>query len=717
MRFITGPSVLWFVYFLSGVIALSSLDSSVATACLKYNALFKWNCTSNKKYSCLCQDINWLQTLTYCVNYGADHETPLKHAMRHIRLRCKSGDIDFTTEQLQQIYENGTLYTRPIISNDTTTRVIGTLIPDETTFDYYLTKYKQTSLFVTRSQWYGWGLIFYWVTIILISTIFNINRKMIGFKTFFQNVWIKRNVAIPSVGKHYKERTFLLFRCIPINFPTRLDALIVTVFVILTIIFCGMDYDIHLPHPNYPDQWRLNARMLNYRVDQMALTLFPVIYMFGIRNNPFIALSGFSIGSFNYFHRWCAYVASCLVLVHAVLWTVYSQRYSTYHHYISQEYFQWGIAATVMMFVLCSHSEKIFRDRFYEFFLFFHKAMNVIFIVGLYYHIASFGWLNWVWALVGIWAGDRFLRFGWIVINGGIHNATLTDCFNGVIKISIPKPRFFKYQPGMFVYLYFLGLNEPWFCSLQSHPFTILSEPQIDESQPGNLIIYFKVNKGITKRLLKRLEKSGKQSITCKVLLEGPYGVQLPQLTSITENYSGICAGLGITAVYPELYHAAQKTENIEGFSHNLTWIINNPSHVEWFHQELTLLSQLNCNVEIICTARTSNNTPVDEKMKGFKDKLQFTTATDSGSSATSTNDRYAKSHYEIQYIEARPDLGQLIASRISKSQNQSSQPTDLNILTCGPSSFNDKIRFHMTEELAKNISINVNFDEKSFTW
>ncbi|SMN19890.1 similar to Saccharomyces cerevisiae YLR214W FRE1 Ferric reductase and cupric reductase, reduces siderophore-bound iron and oxidized copper prior to uptake by transporters [Maudiozyma saulgeensis] len=718
MKLLTTTSILWLIYSISGVVALSSLDSSVATACLKYNSQFKWNCSSNKKYSCLCKDINWLQTLTYCVNYGSDHAKPFEHAMRHLRLRCQSGDIDYTSEQLQEIYKNGTSYARPITSNDTTTRVIGTLIPDESNFDYYLTKYKQTTLFVTRSQWFGWGLVFYWVTIILLSTISNVNKKMIGLNNPLQHNWVKRNIIIPSMGKHYKERTFLLFRCIPINFPTRLDALIVTVFVILTIIFCGMDYDIHLPHPNYPDQWRLNARMLNYRVDQMALALFPVIYMFGIRNNPFITLSGLSIGSFNYFHKWCAYVASVLVLIHAVLWTVYSQKYSTYHHYITQKYFQWGIAATVMMFVLCSHSEKIFRDRFYEFFLFFHKAMNVIFIVGLYYHIVSFGWLNWVWALVGIWATDRVLRLFWIIINGGVHNATLTDCFNGVIKVSIPKPKFFKYQPGMYVYLYFLGLNEPWFCSLQSHPFTILSEPQIDKMQPGNLIIYFKVNKGITKRLLSRLENSGQQSINCKVLLEGPYGVQLPQIIPITENQSGICAGLGITAVYPELYYAAQQTEKVGSFSHHLIWIINNPSHVEWFHQELYLLSQLNCTIEIICTRKYSNTNSTNEKAKSSTDKLQYVTASDSASSTrTSINEDSKKFQHEIQYIEARPNLGELIGAQIVKSQSQSPQPRDLNILTCGPSSFNDKIRYHITQELAKEVSINVNFDEKSFTW
>lgn len=698
---------------------LSSLDSSVATACLKYNSQFKWNCSSNKKYSCLCKDINWLQTLTYCVNYGAEHEKPLEHAMRHLRLRCESGGIDFTTKQLQDIYHNGTLYTRAIISNDTKERVIGTLIPDETTFNYYLTKYKQTTLFVTRSQWFGWGLVFYWVTIIMIATIFNINKKMIGFKNPLNNNFIKRNFTIPSMGKHYKERTYLLFRFIPINFPTRLDAIIVTIFVIMTIIFCGMYYDIHLPHPNYPDQWRLNARMLNYRVDQMALALFPVIYLFGIRNNPFITISGLSISSFNCFHKWCAYVASILVLIHATLWTVYANRYSTYHHYISQEYFQWGIAATVMMWVLCSHSQKIFRDRFYECFLFFHKAMNIIFIMGLYFHIKSFGWLNWVWALVGIWAMDRVLRIAWVIVNGGVHNAKLTDCYNGVIKVSIPKPRLFKYQPGMFVYVYFLGLNEPWFCSLQSHPFTILNEPQTDDTSKGNLVIYFKVNKGITRRLLKRLEKSGHQSISCKILMEGPYGTQLPTLTKIDRNQVAICAGLGITAVYPELYRAAQLTMDSTGFSHQLIWIINNPTHVEWFHEELTRLAKVGCKVEIICT---KGSQITEENLLINDDKMQIVASTKSAESSVSSTieknlQKISYSKDDIQYLEGRPDLGQLINSAIQISESQEPQSRSLNVLTCGPSGFNDKIRFHMTEELKKEIKINVDFDEKSFTW
>ena len=201
--------------------------------------------------------------------------------------------------------------------------------------------------------------------------------------------------------------------------------------------------------------------------------------------------------------------------------------------------------------------------------------------------------------------------------------------------------------------------------------------------------------------------------------MEGPYGTQLPTLTKIETNQVAISAGLGITAVYAELYRAAQLTMNTAEFSHQLVWIINNPSHVEWFHEELTRLAKVGCKIEIICTKGpqiTKENLEINE------DKMQIVASIDSAqSSGSSTVEKNATEIFytkdNIQYLEARPDLGQLIASAIHISETQQPHPRALNILTCGPSGFNDKIRYHMREELKKEIKINVDFDEKSFTW
>lgn len=709
MRFIPFVSIVTACLFFHRALAVSNLDSALATACLQYLSQYNWNCTSRRGYSCQCKNINWLQSVTYCIHYGSHHEKPIKHAMKNIEARCEASN-HLTLNQLQAVYLNGTNYTRMVTRSDLKTSVVGTLIPNATSFNYYLSKFKETTLFVERSQWFGWGLIFYWVAIILIFSLFNINKKIFGLKNIMNANIVKKYITIPSVFKDYRERTFLLFRFFPINFPTRIDAIIITIFVILNILFVATGWDIHLPHPSFSNQWKLTMRMLSYRVDIMALSLFPVIYMFGIRNNPFVAISGISITSFNLYHKWSSYACTVLLLIHSIIWTEWAIRYSTYARYAAREYFQWGIVATILLFLLCFHSEKIFRDRFYETFLFFHKSMNIVLIIGVYYHIRSFGWLWWVRASIGIWAGDRVLRIAWVILNGGLKKARLTDCFNGVIKLSIPKPKFFKYQAGMFVYIYFVGINEPWFYSLQSHPFTILNEPQEDKSNSSNLVIYFKVNKGITKRMLKRLENSGKREINCRVLLEGPYGIQLPHIAPVRRNYTGICAGLGITAVYPELCEIAMKTKETCDFSHHLYWIIHDDCHVEWFSKELNKLQELGCKINVLCTSGGE----VDELSKN---DLKSTTKLASASISITSTTSEVKNKVQIDYVDGRPDLSMLIQTEIQKSQVQQPLPRDITFLTCGPSSFNDTLRYSMVHSIAKDLIIDVDFDEKSFTW
>ncbi|GMM56350.1 ferric/cupric-chelate reductase [Maudiozyma humilis] len=692
--------VLWLTLFVRSASALSIFDSSLATACLKYVGTFNWNCTASKGYKCQCANINWLQSVSYCVHYGSVHDGPIKHAMEHIVKRCATTPAtskSLTLEKLEDIYLNGTHYLRNVTAADKKVSVVGTLIPEKDTFNYYLTKTKQYTRFIERSQWFGWGLVWYWVAVILVCSLLNIAKRVFGFNNFLTTTRIKKHVMIPSVYKTFKERSFMLFKVFPFTFPTRIDAIVVTLFVILTIVSACVCYDISLPHPNFNDQWSLTVRLINYRVDIMAMSLLPVIYIFGIRNNPFVTVTGLSLGSFNFYHRWAAYVCSILVLVHSALRTEWSLKKGSYARNTKQEYYRWGIVATILMFLLCGHSEKIFRQRFYEAFLFFHKSMNLVLIIGIYYHVVSFGWIEWVWSIVGIWVGDRVLRIAWIVLSGGVKTATLTDCYNGVIRLSVPRSRFFKYQPGMFVYIYFLGLDEPWFCSLQSHPFTILSEPQADKSKPDNLVIYFKVNKGITQRMLRRLENSGEQSIDCRVLMEGPYGTQIPHLAPIKKNYVGICGGLGITAVYPEVLQACQKTQGQDGFSHHLTWVINNIEHVDWFQDELTGLVQAGCSVDILCTNSSSSS---KEDKSNLKTEFQVVTKTQSASSSvlsTENSDTSSVLKDKIKHLDSRPDMLALINTHVRAAESKEFT-RDVLFLTCGPSEFNDILRFKMAE-------------------
>lgn len=120
----------------------------------------------------------------------------------------------------------------------------------ETDFNWYHKKFKEYTLFVERSEWFGWSLIFYWVFIMSAVYIFNIIKGFLGLKFLIRyNNLINKTLLIPSEFKNYHDKTFILWKVIPFNFPTRANAIFVTLFFIITVISVCVEYNVTLPHP------------------------------------------------------------------------------------------------------------------------------------------------------------------------------------------------------------------------------------------------------------------------------------------------------------------------------------------------------------------------------------------------------------------------------------------------------------------------------------
>ena len=120
----------------------------------------------------------------------------------------------------------------------------------ETDFNWYHKKFKEYTLFVERSEWFGWSLIFYWVFIMSVVYIFNIIKGFLGLKFLSRyNNLINKTLLIPSEFKNYHDKTFILWKIIPFNFPTRANAIFVTLFFIIIVISFCVEYNVTLPHP------------------------------------------------------------------------------------------------------------------------------------------------------------------------------------------------------------------------------------------------------------------------------------------------------------------------------------------------------------------------------------------------------------------------------------------------------------------------------------
>ena len=153
------------------------IDSSLASACIYYEKTFDWGCGSHgnggKAYRCRCANINWLGTITNCIANNTKSARLRDHAFRHVAQRCyDKGRFNYTLQDMHRFYENGTRYLRDATTADLTNPVYTAIRVNQTEFDWYYKKMKDFTFSVQRSQWFGWGLILYWATIIAVMTLY-----------------------------------------------------------------------------------------------------------------------------------------------------------------------------------------------------------------------------------------------------------------------------------------------------------------------------------------------------------------------------------------------------------------------------------------------------------------------------------------------------------------------------------------------------------------
>lgn len=687
--------------------AVEEVDSTVATTCLYYYMDYNWGCNKSEgEFKCLCSSNNFLQTITDCIYNVSSVKHLRDHAFQHIMKRCYGyAHIKLTMEELHHYQEIASEYYVPFVPTTNTYPINGTMRANETQLAFYHVKFKELTNSILRSQWFSWGLVFYWVFIISMATLFNMNKRLFGFKILTRyNNWLNRTILIPSMFSDYQERTFFLWRFIPFNFPTRANALVMTIFVIITMIFCGIAYNITLPHPYMPSRWYANLYVVSYRTDLMAMALFPLIYFFGIRNNPFMYLTGLSFTTFTYYHRWCAYICTVLAFIHSIIWTSYATNGHFYTEMTEDNYWRWGIVATTLLFLLIFQAEKTIRNLMYEVFLIIHQLFSIIFIVAMYHHVARFGWIGWVWSMAGIYGFDHLIRIIRIVLHGGIIKARIEDSGNGVMKIIIDRPKILQYQTGNYAFIYFLNSGKDIFYCYQSHPFTVLNNPEEDPDDPKTLVFHIKAHKGVTRVMLRKLLASCQGSIDVRVMLEGPYGSQVPQLVKPESNIVGIAGGLGITAVYSHLYEILKRDDNdTSPFKHKLIWVVRDMTYLKWFTKELEWLSARKCIVQIVVTrfdadlgifdVESSDKSEIENKEKDTK---------------------LDRDEIHVHKLGSKPNLPEIVSTEIKKCKSVNQNIT---FVGCGPELFNDHLRAAVARNIPRSSNINVEFQSESFVW
>ncbi len=128
---------------------------------------------------------------------------------------------------------------------------------------------------------------------------------------------IKRYITVPAAFGNRCSRP--LGWC---TIPPRAQTLTITAFVVLNVVLCCTDYrltDGNVYWPNRSDQL---LRYVSDRTGIISLANFPLVWLFGMRNDALMWLTGWGFGTYNAFHRWAARVATVQAVVHSIGYTL-----------------------------------------------------------------------------------------------------------------------------------------------------------------------------------------------------------------------------------------------------------------------------------------------------------------------------------------------------------------------------------------------------------
>ncbi|WEJ94229.1 hypothetical protein PSN45_001710 [Yamadazyma tenuis] len=648
--------------------------------------------------SCYCTMEAPFVTLIDCFVKGEGNKTSYMNSFID---SCKGlTDEPLTLDSLYSTYYSGLKHMKNVstVENFSLTEVV----------DYpVLLGYKQYKI---NRQWewmaeknknlgsiFGLSLMGYWGLVLLLATLVNWTIYLFpGFTGLFvgplSNMW-RKYVSLPAAISRRKTRAVRFGLLV----PSRMESLIIFVFLFLTAMFSGIN--IHSVPGNEFSQGNYVARFVAIRTGIMVGYICPLLVLFAGRNNFLQWLTRWNFATFITYHRWVSRIVVLLVIIHAIGFTVSDISRDKYSARVKEGFIQWGIVACVCGGIILVQGLLVVRRKSYEAFLVIHILMAMFFVIGGYKHTLGFGYQPLYWTSIAVWAIDRLIRFTRLFVFGA-PMATVTLLAEETLRVVIPKPSFWHATPGGHAFVHFIRPS----CFWQSHPFTFT-----DSSEEGNYIVmYIKLKGGVTHGVYKHLANAPGKSAKIRVLVEGPYGED-----SSARKYKNavfIAGGNGIPGIYSECIDIARKTVDGNGPRLKLIWIIREWKSLAWFYQELRNLNNTNIDTTVFVTKPLLNlenglthlkpilidsESSYSDKEKTNSDvKDSSLPCNDSDSEETSMVASIKNELSHISFQEGRPEIHDLICNEISQADGS------LAFVTCGHPHMVDEVRFEVSQNL-----------------
>ncbi|KAG5360312.1 Ferric reductase transmembrane component 3 [Yarrowia sp. B02] len=623
---------------------------------------------------------------TLCIWYKAvlkDDKTWKKALEEQIvKTYNEYGKLSISLDDVIRVYENGTKY---VETPKNVSAIAYAPAPfNQTAYVNYYPSVKEFYTQVDLGTYYGAGLCAYWLAIFLIGmstnlakhAFFSVYQKMKGHR-------FRKHVSLPALWgyKHCQTSGGWLGGFFTMCTPTRAQALAVTGYLIMSFIFCFTQYNLFQPNFYFPTNGEQLARYIADRTGIMSMTQIPVVFLFGGRNNFFMWLTGWSFDTFNVYHRYTSRVMVVYAVIHSICYS-YIERGQYFATAASQFYWIMGTVATICGSLILFQGIHFFRSRWYETFLVIHLVLAVAFVVGMWYHCVTLGWMQWMYATIAVWSFDRFMRIVRICWSGFVVSGDfeLVDPDQLIVKAEMDYSRWWSIYPGVHVYIYILN-GKFW----ESHPFTVYQSPYAEET--GKMTVLLKAKEGKTLSLANLLAKGGGKR-RLRTLIEGPYGSKHPVGKYDSSIY--VAGGIGITATYSYAIDVVKKST-----AKNLifTWVVRNETCLTWFRSELdTLLADPRVEVNLYVTG---NNTDIPPLAGSESDSKT------SEKSVLETSPR-------LNLIYGRPDMTVEMPAYIERCSGTTA------IVVCGPPVLNDDIRLSLVQSADCS---KVDYYEEAFSW
>ncbi|ODQ66015.1 hypothetical protein NADFUDRAFT_51285 [Nadsonia fulvescens var. elongata DSM 6958] len=665
---------------------------------------YKFQFDGCKDSKCLCASPNYVSSFVICLETympeGSPKELHRSNFKTVLKKLCGTENKLTYDDGLKYLDKNGYIFNTNLTKKATPNKPV--LIDQATWNKNYLDDY------TTRANrdygvWQGAFMTFYLIVLCCISGISKV-VKSIYYKRSASKALSKPNkmtrlwqkyISLPALFGfvHAKE---LSFWGINITLPTRMESIGIFGYFALALIFCFTRYyNVHEDNFIYGTKKKQLLRHIAARVGIIATTQLPILTLLALRNNFLMYISGWSLATFNAYHRAVSRVVYIMLIVHATVYHgYYAHTASTANMYIAHWY--WSGATGIIAFGIAIGVGN-FRRYFYDTFLIMHVIFVLVAFVATYYHVHGMGYTQSVYLTFALWAMDWLLRFCnimWINLSlwrGDSNRVKSAEAdmslVGGNIVMNVKTPMPWNFKPGQFVFVYVASLN-PWEC----HPFSLVSGDNVGDS----FKIIAKAQNGLTKKLAKRLERTNSASLTFKIAVEGPYGEVHP-----VERYDSsllIAGGVGVTAILPY----AEKLSRMDIRQHTqFIWVVRNLDLIKICNKSLNkIIESGKVEVKIFVAGENEENLYLSEKGKINSD-------TSSLSDSSNGLDDIIMNH--VSFGE-KPSFAQMIAENFSQATGS------MAVVSCGPGQMMDDIRKQVSTNF-ESVNGRVEYFEEAFNW